>query len=134
MIHRNNDSLGPDGSTRRRPEWKRRMRFGTWDIKTIVGKEPECVETEVTGGTGRNEVNPTPNGTRDGRRSTQIGCVSFVCVLSCVVFSGGPDIVLTTHIQGGPPLCICLVFWSRDYSSPYRHLTHGHFNCKSLRV
>ena len=23
--------------------------------------------------------------------------VSFVCVLSCVVFGGGPDIVLTTH-------------------------------------
>ena len=25
-----------------------------------------------------------------------IGCVSFVCVLSCVVFGGGPEIVLTT--------------------------------------
>ena len=25
-----------------------------------------------------------------------IGCVSFVCDLSCVVFGGGPDIVLTT--------------------------------------
>ena len=24
------------------------------------------------------------------------GCVSFVCVLSCVVSGGGPDIVLTT--------------------------------------
>ena len=28
-----------------------------------------------------------------------IGCVSFVCVLSCVVFGGGPDIVLTTHSE-----------------------------------
>ena len=32
-----------------------------------------------------------------------IGCVSFVCVLSCVVFGGGPDILLTTH-SGRPAL------------------------------
>ena len=30
-------------------------------------------------------------------------CVSFVYVLSCVVFGGGPDIVLTTH-SGRPAL------------------------------
>ena len=35
------------------------------------------------------------------------------------------------HIQGGPPLCICLVFWSTDCCSSYRHLTHGHLACKS---
>ena len=29
--------------------------------------------------------------------------MSFVCVLSCVVFGGGPDIVLTTH-SGRPAL------------------------------
>ena len=32
-----------------------------------------------------------------------IGCVSFVCVLPCVVFVGGPDIVLTTNL-GRPAL------------------------------
>ena len=32
-----------------------------------------------------------------------VGCVSFVCVLSYVVFGGGPDIVLTTH-SGRPAL------------------------------
>ena len=36
------------------------------------------------------------------------------------------------HIQGGPPLCICLVFWSTISCSPYslyRHVTHGHLGC-----
>ena len=28
-----------------------------------------------------------------------IGCVSFDCVTSCVIFGGGPDIVLTTHSE-----------------------------------
>ena len=32
-----------------------------------------------------------------------IGCVSFVCVLSCVAFDGVPDIVLTSH-SGRPAL------------------------------
>ena len=32
-----------------------------------------------------------------------IGCVYFVCVLSCLVFCGGPDVVLTTH-SGMPAL------------------------------
>ena len=32
-----------------------------------------------------------------------IGCVSFVCVQSCVVFGGGPEIVLTTN-SGRPAL------------------------------
>ena len=33
----------------------------------------------------------------------RLGCVFFVCVLSSVVFGGGPDIVLTTH-SGRPAL------------------------------
>ena len=28
-----------------------------------------------------------------------IGCLSFVCVLSCTVSGGGPDIVLTRHLE-----------------------------------
>ena len=55
-----------------------------------------------------------------------IGCVSFVFVLSCVVFGGGPGIVLTTH-SGRPAQ-------SRDCCSPYRRLTHGNLDCKSLGV
>ena len=31
------------------------------------------------------------------------GCVSFDCILSCVVYGGGLDIVLTTH-SGSPTL------------------------------
>ena len=42
-----------------------------------------------------------PGGVRN--RISGIGCVSFVRVLSCVVFGGGPDIVLTTH-SGRPAL------------------------------
>ena len=58
-----------------------------------------------------------------------------VCPLSvfCHVLSSAEALTLCLpHIQGGPPLCICLVFWSRDCCSPYRHLTHGHLDCKSL--
>ena len=58
-----------------------------------------------------------------------------VCPLSvfCPVLSSAEDLTLCwPHIQGGPPLCICLVFWSRDCCSPYMHLTHGHLACKSL--
>ena len=33
------------------------------------------------------------------------GCVSFVCVLSCVVSSGGPEILLITDFKEASP-CI----------------------------
>ena len=39
----------------------------------------------------------TPGGARNFNFYPAIGCSSFVCVLSCVVFGGGPDIVPTTH-------------------------------------
>ena len=35
-----------------------------------------------------------PGGVRNFNFCPGIGCVSFVCILSCVVFGGGPDIVL----------------------------------------
>lgn len=45
MIQRHNNSLGLDGSTRRQhSQWKRKVRFGTWNIKTLVGKEVELIE------------------------------------------------------------------------------------------
>ena len=44
-----------------------------------------------------------PGGVRNFNLCPGIGCVSFVCVLSCVVIGGGPDIVLTTH-SGRPAL------------------------------
>ena len=44
-----------------------------------------------------------PGGAGNFNFSPGIRCVSFVCVLSCVVFGGGPDIVLTTH-PGRPAL------------------------------
>ena len=60
-----------------------------------------------------------------------------VCPFSlfCPVLSSAEALTLCgSHIQGGPPLCICLLFWSRDCCSPYRHLTHGHLASKSLGV
>ena len=42
-------------------------------------------------------------GVRNFNFSPGIGCVSFVCILSCVVFGGGPDIVLAT-LSGRPAL------------------------------
>ena len=44
MIQRINCSLGPDGLIRRLPEWKRTMRYGSWNIKNITDKEPELVQ------------------------------------------------------------------------------------------
>ena len=53
----------------------------------------------------------------------------------CPVLSSAEALtVCWPHIRGGPPLCICLVFCSRNCCSPYRHLTHGHLDCKSLGV
>ena len=42
-------------------------------------------------------------GVRNFNSCPGIGCVSFACVLSCAVFCGGPDIMLTTH-SGRPAL------------------------------
>ena len=44
-----------------------------------------------------------PAGVRNFNFCPGIGCVSFVCVLSCIVSGSGPDIVLTTH-SGRPAL------------------------------
>ena len=41
-----------------------------------------------------------------------IVCVSFVFCL--VLFSTEALKLCCPHIQGGPPLCICLLFWSID--------------------
>ena len=48
---------------------------------------------------------PIPGGVRNFNFVLGLG-VSFVCVLSCVVFGGGPDIVLTT--QSGRPAFVYL--------------------------
>ena len=56
-----------------------------------------------------------------------------VCPLS--VLSSAETLTLCwPHIQGGPRLCICLVFCGKDCCSLYRHLTHRHLACKSLGV
>ena len=61
--------------------------------------------------------------------------VCDLCLVSCPVLSSAESLTLCwPHIQGGPPLCICLVFWSRDCCSPYRHLTHRHLAFKFLGV
>ena len=73
-----------------------------------------------------------PGGVRNFNSYPGIGCVSFVF---CTVLSPAEALTLCRpHIQGGPPLSICLVFWSIDNCSPYRHLTHGHLGCKFLWV
>ena len=44
-----------------------------------------------------------PSGVMNFNFCPGIGCVSFVCILSCVVFGRDPDIVLTTY-SGRPAL------------------------------
>ena len=46
-----------------------------------------------------------PGGVRNFNFCPGIGCVFFVCFLSCVSSDGGPDIVLTTN-SGRPALCV----------------------------
>ena len=57
--------------------------------------------------------------------------VSFDCVLSCVVFSRGPVIVLTIH-SGRPALLYLSSVLVQRLLLPYRHLNQGHLTCKSL--
>ena len=64
-----------------------------------------------------------PGGVRNFNFCPGIGCVSFLCVLSCVVFSGGPDIVLTTHSGRSALVYLSSVLVQR-LLLPYRHLTH----------
>lgn len=45
MIQRQNCGLGQDRFTsERHSQWKRKLRFGTWNIKTINGKEVELIQ------------------------------------------------------------------------------------------
>ena len=73
-----------------------------------------------------------PDGVRNFNFCPGIGCVSFACVPSSVVSGGGSDNVLTK--PSGRPALVCLVFWSTDCYSSYRHLIHGHLGCKSRGV
>ena len=45
MIQRQNCGLGQDRPTSgQHSQWKRKLRFGTWNIKTINGKEIELIQ------------------------------------------------------------------------------------------
>ena len=71
-----------------------RLRFFRNRLRDVVGRVPAF----QPGGPGS-----IPGGVRNFNFCPGIGCVSFVCVLSCVVSGGGPDIVLTIQ-SGRPPL------------------------------
>ena len=69
-------------------------------------------------------------GVRNFNFCAGIGCVSFVCVLSCDVSGGGPDIVLTTH-SGRPALVYLSSVLVHRKLLLLQDLTHGHLGCKS---
>ena len=73
-----------------------------------------------------------PGGVRNFNLYPGTGCVSFFFVLSCVASGGGPD-VLTTYSERS-----ALVYLSSglvyNLLLPYRHLTHEHLCCMSLRM
>ena len=60
----------------------------------------------------------------------EIGCVSFVCVLSCVVSGGGPDILQTSD-SGGPVL---VYLYSVLVHILWLPMFHGYLSCKSAGV
>ena len=60
-------------------------------------------------------------------------CMPFICVLSCVFSGGGPDILLTTY-SGRPVLVLLCSVLMHIAWLPYRSLTNGHLDSKSLGV
>ena len=74
---------------------------------------------------------PTQRPGFDSRRGQEFKFLSWDWVCPLSVLSPAEALTCRPHLQGGPPLCICLVFWSKDCCSPYRHLIHGHFHSKS---
>ena len=71
-----------------------------------------------------------PGGVRNFNSYPGIGCVPFVCVLSCDASGGGPGIVLTTHSRR-PALVHLSSVPVYKQLLPYRHLTHGNLGCQS---
>ena len=61
------------------------------------------------------------------------GCISFVSVLSCDVFGGGYDIVLTTN-SGRPAFVYLSSVLIHNLLLLYRHLIHGLLRYKSRGV
>ena len=91
--------------------------------RAVVGKIPAF----QSGGPGS-----IPDGVRNFNFYSGTGCLPFV--LSPIL---SPAVALTLywqHIQGSPPLGICLLFWSTEYYSSYRHLNRRHLGCKSRGV
>ena len=70
-----------------------------------------------------------PSGTRIWISILGLGVCSLYSVLCCL--QRWPLYKCWPHIQGGPPLCICLVFRSTVCCSPYNYLTHGKLDCMS---
>ena len=63
------------------------------------------------------------DGVRNFNSYPGIGCASFLFCL--VLYPAEASTLCWPHIQGGPPLCIILVFWSIENCSPYRRLPTG---------
>ena len=82
----------------------------------VVGRVPAFLPSDLGSIPGR---------VRNFNSYPGIGCVSFVCVLSCAVSIRGPDLVLITH--SGRSALVYL-------SSVLGYLTHGHLSYKSWGV
>ena len=54
-----------------------------------------------------------------------------LCVISCVISRGGPDILPTTDFRKARPLCNLSSVLIQNLYSPYRYLTNGYFGCKA---
>ena len=56
-------------------------------------------------------------------------CMSFVCILSCVVCGGSRDNLLTVDLREVRH-CVSVKCPDRKSVLPYRHLSHAHLGCK----
>ena len=70
-----------------------------------------------------------PSGVRNFNFCLRTGCCPW-CSLLCCLWRW-PWYSADHSFQGGPPLCIYVVFWSKVCYSLYRHIIHGYLEYKS---
>ena len=69
-----------------------------------------------------------PGGVKSFNFYSGTECVFFVL---CPVLFPAVTRTCTDHTFREVRPCVCLVFWSTVFCSPYRHLTQKHLGCKS---
>ena len=95
-------------------------RIPDFQLYGVVGTIPDF-QLGGTSSDGDRNFNPYPG----------TGCVCVLCVLSCVVSGGSPDILLTTDSEWPELELLSSVAYLSIVWLPYKYLTHAPLGCKS---